>query len=311
MDLKKYRLDLISDACNDKRDSFTFIKADISDSDVVSGLFNQYKFDYVVNLAAQAGVRYSIENPDAYIKSNIIGFYNVLEACRNSYSEGRGVKHLVFASSSSVYGANNKIPFSVEDKVDEPVSLYAATKKSNELIAHSYAKLYNIPTTGLRFFTVYGPAGRPDMAYFGFTNKLRANQNIKIFNYGNCERNFTYIDDIVEGIYKVIWKSPERKEGLDGLPVAPYKIYNIGNGKLVNLLKFVDILQKELIASGILPKDYDFEKHKELVEMQPGDVPITYADTTLLEKDFGYKPSTTLEQGIKEFAKWYAEYYRI
>ena len=310
MDLKKYRLDLISDACNDKRDSFIFIKADISDSEAVSSLFNQYKFDYVVNFAAQAGVRYSIENPDAYIKSNIIGFYNILEACKNSYSKGRGVKHLVFASSSSVYGTNNKIPFSVEDKVDEPVSLYAATKKSDELIAHAYAKLYNIPTTGLRFFTVYGPAGRPDMAYFGFTNSLKANQNIKIYNYGNCERDFTYIDDIVEGIYKVLWKSPERKDGLDGLPVAPYKIYNIGNGKPVNLLKFVDILQKELIKAEILPNDYNFETHKELVGMQPGDVQITYADTTSLEKDFGYKPSTSLEQGIKKFAEWYAEYYR-
>ena len=277
---------------------------------MVSSLFNQYKFDYVVNFAAQAGVRYSIENPDAYINSNIIGFYNILEACKNSYSKGRGVKHLVFASSSSVYGANNKIPFSVEDKVDEPVSLYAATKKSDELIAYSYAKLYNIPTTGLRFFTVYGPAGRPDMAYFGFTNLLKANQNIKIYNYGNCERDFTYIDDIIEGIYKVLWKSPERKDGLDGLPVAPYKIYNIGNGKPVNLLKFVDILQKELIEAEILPNDYDFETHKELVGMQPGDVQITYADTTSLEKDFGYKPSTSLEQGIKKFAEWYAEYYR-
>ncbi|MBR5316793.1 MAG: SDR family NAD(P)-dependent oxidoreductase [Lachnospiraceae bacterium] len=311
VNLKKYRLNIINDTCKETRDRFIFVKGDISDSEEVSRLFNQYRFDYVVNLAAQAGVRYSIENPDAYIKSNIIGFYNILEGCRNSYSEGGGVKHLVFASSSSVYGANNKIPFSVGDKVDEPVSLYAATKKSDELIAHSYAKLYNIPTTGLRFFTVYGPAGRPDMAYFGFTNKLKANQNIKIFNYGNCERDFTYIDDIVEGIYKVIWKSPERKVGADGLPIAPYKIYNIGNGKPVNLLKFVDILQKELIDAAILPKDYDFEKHKELIEMQPGDVPVTYADTTLLEKDFGYKPSTTLEQGIKQFAEWYADYYRI
>lgn len=310
VDLKKYRLDMIGDVCINNRDNFIFIKTDISDSEAVSSLFNQYKFDYVVNFAAQAGVRYSIENPDAYIKSNIIGFYNILEACKISYSKGRGVKHLVFASSSSVYGTNNKIPFSVEDKVDEPVSLYAATKKSDELIAHAYAKLYNIPTTGLRFFTVYGPAGRPDMAYFGFTNSLKANQNIKIYNYGNCERDFTYIDDIVEGIYKVLWKSPERKDGLDGLPVAPYKIYNIGNGKPVNLLKFVDILQKELIKAEILPNDYDFETHKELVGMQPGDVQITYADTTSLEKDFGYKPSTSLEQGIKKFAEWYAEYYR-
>lgn len=311
VDLKKYRLNIIKDACIDDKDSFIFIKADIADSEVVLSIFNQYEFDYIVNLAAQAGVRYSIENPDAYIKSNIIGFYNILEACRNSYSKSKGVKHLVFASSSSVYGANNKIPFSIEDKVDEPVSLYAATKKSDELIAHSYAKLYNIPMTGLRFFTVYGPAGRPDMAYFGFTNKLKENQTIKIFNYGNCERDFTYIDDIVEGIYKVIWKSPERKEGLDGLPVAPYKIYNIGNGKPVNLLKFFEILQKELIDTKILPEDYDFDRHKELVEMQPGDVPITYADTTSFEKDFGYKPSTSLEQGIKKFAEWYAEYYRI
>lgn len=309
VNLKKYRLKKIYDECEDDKNRFIFIRADISDAESVTSLFEQYKFEYVVNLAAQAGVRYSIERPDEYVKSNIIGFYNVIEACRKTYSE-KGVKHLVYASSSSVYGTNNKIPFSVDDKVDEPVSLYAATKKSNELMAHSYAKLYNIPTTGLRFFTVYGPAGRPDMAYFGFTNKLKSNQNIRIFNYGNCERDFTYIDDIVEGIYRVIWKAPERKEGVDGLPIAPHKIYNIGNGRPVNLLKFVDILQKELIEASILPRDYDFESHKELVEMQPGDVPITYADTTLFERDFGYKPTTTLEQGIKRFAEWYAEYYK-
>jgi len=311
VNLKKYRLSKIYDVCKDDNDNFIFIKMDISETEDISKLFRQYKFDYVINLAAQAGVRYSIENPDAYINSNILGFYNIVKACRNSYLEGRGVKHIVFASSSSVYGANNKIPFSEDDKVDEPVSLYAATKKSNELIAYSYAKLYNIPTTGLRFFTVYGPAGRPDMAYFEFTKKLKADQNIKIFNYGNCERDFTYIDDIVEGIIKVIWKPPVRKTGVDGLPVAPYKIYNIGNGKPVNLLEFIYILQKELISTKILPSNYDFEKHKELIDMQPGDVPITYADTALLEKDFGYKPSTTLEQGIKKFAEWYAEYYKL
>lgn len=309
VDLKNYRLNTIYDECKEDKEKFIFRKLDISDSVAMSELFHQYRFDYVVNLAAQAGVRYSIENPDEYIKSNILGFYNVLEACRRSYSAGNGVKHLVFASSSSVYGANNKIPFSVDDKVDEPVSLYAATKKSDELMAHSYAKLYNIPTTGLRFFTVYGPAGRPDMAYFDFTNKLKTNQSIKIYNYGNCERDFTYIDDIVEGIYKVIWKMPERKSGIDGLPIAPYKIYNIGNGKPVNLLCFVEILQQELINAKILPQDYDFEMHKELVEMQPGDVPITYADTSSLERDFGYKPSTDLSVGIRKFAEWYADYY--
>lgn len=308
--LKEYRLNLIYAECKDRK-NFIFVKMDISDSVAIFNLFKQYKFDYVINLAAQAGVRYSIDNPDVYIKTNIVGFYNILEACRYSYINGNWVKHLVFASSSSVYGSNNKIPFSVDDKVDEPVSLYAATKKSDELLAHSYAKLYNIPTTGLRFFTVYGPAGRPDMAYFSFTNKLINNQNIKIFNYGKCERDFTYVDDIVEGIYRVIWKKIDKKVGNDGLPIAPYSIYNIGNGKPVNLMKFVEILQRELIKAKILPQDYPFKDHMELVEMQPGDVPITYADTSLLEKDFGYKPITDLEEGIRKFVEWYAFYYRL
>lgn len=297
--LKNSRLDELL-----KFNNFKFIKCDISDKKKIEELFFKYKFDYVINLAAQAGVRYSIENPDAYINSNIIGFYNILEACRNN-----PVKHLVYASSSSVYGTNKKVPYSTEDKVDNPVSLYAATKKSNELLAHAYSKLYDIPSTGLRFFTVYGPAGRPDMAYFGFTNKLINNETIKIFNYGNCKRDFTYIDDIVEGIIRVIKKAPEKKIGEDKLPIPPYKIYNIGNGHPENLLDFVNILQEELVKAGVLPEDYDFESHKELVPMQPGDVPITYADTKDLEKDFGYKPSTDLRTGLRNFAEWYKKFY--
>ncbi len=283
---------------------FLFIKGDISDKSFIDRLFNEYKFDIVVNLAAQAGVRYSIDHPDVYIESNIIGFYNILEACRHN-----PVKHLVYASSSSVYGGNTKVPFSTDDKVDNPVSLYAATKKSNELLAHAYSKLYNIPTTGLRFFTVYGPMGRPDMAYFSFTNKLIKGETIEIFNYGNCKRDFTYIDDIVEGIVRVMNKAPEKKNGADGLAVAPYKIYNIGNNKPENLLDFVQILSTELVKAGVLPKDFDFESHKKLVPMQKGDVPITYADTSDLERDFGYKPSTTLKEGLEKFAKWYSEFY--
>ena len=297
--LKNSRLDELL-----KFNNFKFIKGDISDKKEMEELFSEYKFDYVINLAAQAGVRYSIENPDAYINSNIIGFYNILEACRNN-----PVKHLVYASSSSVYGTNKKVPYSTEDKVDNPVSLYAATKKSNELLAHAYSKLYDIPSTGLRFFTVYGPAGRPDMAYFGFTNKLINNETIKIFNYGNCKRDFTYIDDIVEGIIRVIKKAPEKKIGEDKLPIPPYKIYNIGNGHPENLLDFVNILQEELVKAGVLPEDYDFESHKELVPMQPGDVPITYADTKDLEKDFSYKPSTDLRTGLRNFAEWYKKFY--
>ncbi|MGR5635070.1 NAD-dependent epimerase/dehydratase family protein, partial [Thomasclavelia ramosa] len=273
-------------------------------------IFNTYQPSVVVNLAAQAGVRYSITNPDAYVEANLIGFYNILEACRHSYDDGKeGVQHLVYASSSSVYGSNKKVPYSTDDKVDNPVSLYAATKKSDELMAHAYSKLYNIPSTGLRFFTVYGPAGRPDMAYFGFTNKLRNNETIKIFNYGNCKRDFTYIDDIVEGVVRVMKHAPEKKNGEDGLPVPPYNVYNIGNNQPENLLEFVDILQQELISSGVLPEDYDFESHKELVAMQPGDVPVTYADTTPLEQDFGFKPDTSLKEGLKSFAKWYKEFY--
>lgn len=293
-----------------KYPNFTFIKADISDKSVVQVLFQIYKPDIVVNLAAQAGVRYSIINPDAYVESNLEGFYNILEACRHSYDDGQpGVQHLVYASSSSVYGSNKKVPYSTDDKVDNPVSLYAATKKSNELMAHAYAKLYNIPSTGLRFFTVYGPAGRPDMAYFGFTDKLRRGEKIKIFNYGNCQRDFTYIDDIVEGVIRVMQKPPERKTGEDGLPVPPYKVYNIGNSHPENLLEFVDILQQELIRAGVLPADYDFAAHKELVPMQPGDVPVTYADTTPLERDFGFKPSTPLRTGLRNFAEWYKNFY--
>ena len=285
---------------------WTFIKGDISDKNVIDKIFSDYKPSVVVNLAAQAGVRYSITNPDAYIESNIIGFYNILEACRN-----HPVEHLVYASSSSVYGGNKKVPFSTDDKVDNPVSLYAATKKSNELMAHAYSKLYNIPSTGLRFFTVYGPAGRPDMAYFGFTNKLVNNETIKIFNYGNCKRDFTYVDDIVEGVKRVMMSPPEKKNGDDGLPVPPYKIYNIGNNNPENLLDFVQILSEELISAGVLPQDYDFDAHKELVPMQPGDVPVTYADTSALETDFGFKPSTSLREGLRKFAEWYKRFYEI
>ena len=300
--IKEYRLEEI----NKLNKNFIFIKGDISDKETIDNLFNEYKPRVVVNLAAQAGVRYSITNPDAYIKSNLIGFYNILEACRNN-----PVEHLVYASSSSVYGSNKKVPYSTDDKVDNPVSLYAATKKSNELMAHAYSKLYNIPSTGLRFFTVYGPAGRPDMAYFGFTNKLLKGETIEIFNYGNCKRDFTYIDDIVEGVKRVMQGAPDKKLGEDGLPIPPYAVYNIGNQNPENLLDFVDILQQELIDAGVLPKDYDFKAHKKLVPMQPGDVPITYADTTPLEKDFGFKPSTPLRTGLRNFAKWYKEFYNI
>lgn len=282
---------------------WTFVKASIADRDVVNDLFDKYHFSVVVNLAAQAGVRYSITNPDAYIESNLIGFYNILEACRH-----HEVEHLVYASSSSVYGSNKKVPYSTDDKVDNPVSLYAATKKSNELMAHAYSKLYNIPSTGLRFFTVYGPAGRPDMAYFGFTDKLVKGETIKIFNYGNCKRDFTYVDDIVEGVVRVMQHAPEKKTGEDGLPIPPYKLYNIGNNSPENLLDFVTILQEELIAAQILPADYDFNAHKELVPMQPGDVPVTYADTSALEEDFGFKPCTSLREGLKHFAQWYKDY---
>lgn len=299
VNLKKYRLSKLENFKN-----FSFIKGDISNKEIIEKIFSKYKPNIVINLAAQAGVRYSIVNPDAYISSNIIGFYNILEACRN-----HPVEHLVYASSSSVYGANKKIPYSTDDKVDNPVSLYAATKKSNELLAHSYSKLYNIPSTGLRFFTVYGPAGRPDMAYYQFTNKLIKGEKIKIFNYGNCKRDFTYIDDIVEGIIRVINKPPKKQQGEDKLPIPPYKIYNIGNGNPENLLDFVDILQSELIKAEILPKEYDFEKHKELVPMQQGDVAITYADTQPLQRDFGFKPNTSLREGIHKFAKWYKEFY--
>lgn len=287
--------------------NFTFIKGNIADKALIEKIFNEHKPNIVVNLAAQAGVRYSITNPDAYIESNLIGFYNILEACRHSNPQ---VEHLVYASSSSVYGSNKKVPYSTDDKVDNPVSLYAATKKSNELMAHAYSKLYNIPSTGLRFFTVYGPAGRPDMAYFGFTNKLCEGKNIQIFNYGNCKRDFTYIDDIVEGVIRVMQHAPEKHNGEDGLPIPPYKVYNIGNNQPENLLDFVTILQEELIRAKVLPQNYDFESHKELVPMQPGDVPVTYADTTPLEQDFGFKPSTSLRDGLRAFAEWYAEYYK-
>ena len=283
---------------------FTFVKGNIADKQLINEVFQQYQPQIVVNLAAQAGVRYSITNPDAYIESNLIGFYNILEACRH-----HEVEHLVYASSSSVYGSNKKVPYSTDDKVDNPVSLYAATKKSNELMAHAYSKLYNIPSTGLRFFTVYGPAGRPDMAYFGFTNKLVKGDKIQIFNYGNCKRDFTYVDDIVEGVYRVMMKAPEKQVGEDGLPIPPYKVYNIGNNSPENLLDFVTILQEELLRAGVLPQDYDFESHKELVPMQPGDVPTTYADTSALEADFGFKPSTNLREGLRKFAEWYKEFY--
>lgn len=284
--------------------SWTFVHASIADKDAVEKIFTENKIAVVVNLAAQAGVRYSITNPDAYIQSNLIGFYNILEACRH-----HEVEHLVYASSSSVYGSNKKVPYSTDDKVDNPVSLYAATKKSNELMAHAYSKLYNIPSTGLRFFTVYGPAGRPDMAYFGFTNKLVKGETIKIFNYGNCKRDFTFVDDIVEGVVRIMQHAPEKQNGEDGLPIPPYKVYNIGNNSPENLLDFVTILQEELVRAGVLPKDYDFEAHKELVPMQPGDVPVTYADTTPLEQDFGFKPNTSLREGLRRFAEWYAKYY--
>ena len=304
--LKEFRLKELSEY-----KTFTFVKGNIADKKLIEEIFEKYRPSVVVNLAAQAGVRYSITNPDAYIESNLIGFYNILEACRHSYDAGReGVAHFVYASSSSVYGSNKKVPYSTEDKVDNPVSLYAATKKSDELMAHAYAKLYNIPSTGLRFFTVYGPAGRPDMAYFGFTNKLKNNEKIRIFNYGNCKRDFTYIDDIVEGVIRVMKKAPDRKTGKDGLPVPTYRVYNIGKGTPENLLDFVQILSEELIRAQILPKDYDFEAHKELVPMQPGDVPITYADTSALEKDFEYKPGTDLRKGLREFAEWYADFYK-
>ena len=325
--LKEYRLQKL-----EKYPNFIFVKGDLADKAKVDEVFEKYQPDIVVNLAAQAGVRYSIDHPDAYIESNLIGFYNILEACRHSGNEtmeeseygdngdeemeksskkktGHPVEHLVYASSSSVYGGNKKVPFSTDDKVDNPVSLYAATKKSNELMAHAYSKLYNIPSTGLRFFTVYGPAGRPDMAYFGFTNKLIKGEKIQIYNYGNCKRDFTYIDDIVEGVMRVMAKAPEKKEGEDGLPIPPYKVYNIGNSNPENLLDFVQILQEELIRAKVLPEDYDFEAHKELVPMQPGDVPVTYADTSALERDFGFKPHTSLREGLRNFAEWYHDFY--
>ena len=330
--LKEYRLKELEDLANTDSSDITdnpsnqchpcsskwvFVKGDIADKQTIDDIFEEYKPQVVVNLAAQAGVRYSITNPDAYIQSNMIGFYNILEACRSlspapSLSrEGsyRGVEHLVYASSSSVYGGNKKVPFSTDDRVDNPVSLYAATKKSNELFAHCYSKLYDIPTTGLRFFTVYGPAGRPDMAYFGFTNKLLKGETIQIFNYGNCRRDFTYVDDIVEGVYRVMQKAPERKKGEDGLPIPPYAVYNIGGGQPENLLDFVNILQEELVRAGVLPKDFDFEAHKQLVPMQPGDVPTTYADATALERDFGFTPKITLREGLRKFAEWYKSYY--
>lgn len=305
--LKSYRLAEIEKLAKQYPNSkWTFIKGNLADKALIDKLFAEYKFDVVVNLAAQAGVRYSIDHPDVYIESNIIGFYNILEACRYN-----PVEHLVYASSSSVYGINKKVPYSTDDKVDNPVSLYAATKKSNELLAHAYSKLYNIPSTGLRFFTVYGPAGRPDMAYFGFTNKLLKGETIQIFNYGNCKRDFTYVDDIVEGVKRVMQHAPEKKNGEDGLPVPPYAVYNIGNNSPENLLDFVQILSEELIRAEVLPADYDFEVHKKLVPMQPGDVPITFADTSALEADFGFKPSTTLREGLRHFAEWYKKYYNI
>ena len=320
--LKEYRLGVIQKKAETaQRHTYKFIKGDLADKALIDSLFEENHFDIVVNLAAQAGVRYSIENPDAYIQSNMIGFYNILEACRHSYDVIPGsignpntgyqsVQHLVYASSSSVYGGNKKVPFSTDDRVDNPVSLYAATKKSNALFAHCYSKLYNIPTTGLRFFTVYGPAGRPDMAYFGFTNKLLKGQTIQIYNYGNCRRDFTYVDDIVEGIVRVMRKAPEKKTGEDGLPIPPYAVYNIGGGQPENLLDFVNILQEELVRASVLPTDYDFDAHKQLVPMQPGDVPTTYADASALERDFGFTPKITLREGLRKFAEWYKEYYR-
>ena len=305
--IKEFRLNEIEKrAAEHPNSKWIFVKGNLADKALIEDLFKQYHFDVVVNLAAQAGVRYSITNPDAYVESNLIGFYNILEACRHY-----PVEHLVYASSSSVYGSNKKVPYSTDDKVDNPVSLYAATKKSNELMAHAYSKLYNIPSTGLRFFTVYGPAGRPDMAYFGFTNKLREGKTIQIFNYGNCKRDFTYVDDIVEGVVRVMQKAPEKKNGEDGLPIPPYAVYNIGNNQPENLLDFVTILQEELIRAGVLPDDYDFEAYKELVPMQPGDVPVTYADTSALERDFGFKPSTSLRTGLRNFAEWYKKFYMV
>ena len=310
--LKEFRLREIEALDGQNENRWVFVKGDIADKQTIDGVFRDYHPAVVVNLAAQAGVRYSITNPEAYIQSNLIGFYNILEACRHSYDEGGvGVEHLVYASSSSVYGSNKKIPYSTDDKVDNPVSLYAATKKSNELMAHAYSKLYNIPSTGLRFFTVYGPAGRPDMAYFGFTNKLVKGDTIQIFNYGNCKRDFTFVDDIVEGVVRIMQGAPEKQTGEDGLPLPPYAVYNIGNNQPENLLTFVDILQQELVRAGVLPADYDFEAHKKLVPMQPGDVPVTYADTTALELDYGFKPSTSLRDGLRSFAEWYAEFYGV
>ena len=313
VNIKEWRLEEINkELQKHENSSFTFIKGNIADKELINKIYQQYEPSIVVNLAAQAGVRYSITNPDAYIESNMLGFYNLLEANRHSYDNGKpGVEHFVYASSSSVYGSNKKVPYSTDDKVDNPVSLYAATKKSNELMAHAYAKLYNVPSTGLRFFTVYGPAGRPDMAYFGFTNKLRNNETIQIFNYGNCKRDFTYIDDIVEGVKRIMQGAPDKKNGEDGLPLPPYAVYNIGNNQPENLLDFVTILQEELINAKVLPADYDFEAHKELVPMQPGDVPITYADTTPLERDFNFKPSTPLRDGLRKFAQWYRDFYII
>ena len=309
--IKEYRLERLRNVVAlHHENNYTFVKGNLADKALISKLFAEYSFDVVVNLAAQAGVRYSITNPDAYIEANLIGFYNILEACRHSYDNGKlGVKHLVYASSSSVYGSNKKVPYSIDDKVDNPVSLYAATKKSNELMAHAYSKLYNLPCTGLRFFTVYGPAGRPDMAYFNFTNKLIKGETIQIFNYGNCQRDFTYIDDIVEGIQRILRRAPQRREGVDGLPIPPYVLYNIGNSHPENLLDFVQILQEELLRAQILPADYDFEAHKELVPMQPGDVPVTFADTTTLERDFGFKPHTSLREGLRKFVEWYKDFY--
>ncbi|MGU8191102.1 NAD-dependent epimerase/dehydratase family protein [Clostridium perfringens] len=311
--IKEWRLNKIEQEVKNHKDStWNFIEGSIANKTLIDEIFDIHKPDIVVNLAAQAGVRYSIKNPDAYVEANLIGFYNILEACRHSYDNGeKGVEHLVYASSSSVYGSNKKVPYSTEDKVDNPVSLYAATKKSNELMAHAYSKLYNIPSTGLRFFTVYGPAGRPDMAYFGFTNRLLKGETIEIFNYGNCKRDFTYIDDIVEGVKRVMQAPPEKKNGEDGLPIPPYMVYNIGNSNPENLLDFVTILQEELIRANVLSSDYDFEAHKKLVPMQPGDVPVTYADTTPLEKDFGFKPSTDLRTGLRKFAEWYKEFYNV
>lgn len=310
--IKDYRLGEIEKLAAEHTDSsWIFVRGNIADRELIDRLFDEYNFDVVVNLAAQAGVRYSITNPDVYIESNIIGFYNILEACRATMNTDHPVEHLVYASSSSVYGTNKKIPYSTDDKVDNPVSLYAATKKSNELMAHSYSKLYNIPSTGLRFFTVYGPAGRPDMAYFGFTNKLIKEQTIEIFNYGNCKRDFTYVDDIVEGVKRVMQCAPEKQDGEDGLPLPPYRVYNIGNNNPENLLDFVTILQEELLRAKVLPEDYDFEAHKKLVPMQPGDVPITYADVSALERDFGFKPSTSLREGLRKFAQWYKEFYKV